>query len=162
MLKEQAKPGTKVIASIKKDRYGYDRGVTNYYFDSYEHSTFFGEILDREASVDDNVWIKWDIDRGAGKNNDIYNFEEEQEIEVSLLTAEEIFPSLEQEYQDLYKNVKDRAKERMEEVAKIIKETNQMIKESHVASDLSGMWEAIRPLLDAMDASGWQSSSWNC
>lgn len=50
---------------------------------------------------------------------------------------------------------------KMKEAAKLILESNKVAKKAGL-DNLLEMYDAIYPLLEAMDASGWNSSSFNC
>lgn len=67
------------------------------------------------------------------------------------------FSALEKEFDAIADQVIDKLKE----AGKLIKEANKIAKKSG-AKSLYEMYDAHDPLLNAMDAAGWRTSSFNC
>lgn len=147
MKKSEAKPGTKVLASTAYDEWGDGEHLGPYYYDEYDDTTLVGVIRSKPAS-EGCVWVKW-ID------GDFAN--EEEEVEISLLTLESERESIEKEFSALSKEIQGK----MKEAAKLVKEANALAKKAH-AKSLADMYDAVSPLINAMDNSGWRSSSWGC
>jgi hypothetical protein len=153
MKKSDLPPGTKVLASVSDDEYG-DNELVKYYYDQYGESTLTGTVVDNQAS-DLKAGVKqvvviWD-------ENDWRDAEEGEIVNISMLTLESERSAIEKEF----KVAAAAVKAKMTEAAKIVKEANTMAKAAHARS-LESMWDACRPLVNAMDASGWNSSSWGC
>ncbi len=154
MKKSDAKPGTKVVASYGPafDDACYDDGtdIILYRFNEDDHGDLVGVIRSEEAAPG-NVKVKW-ID---GMYLD--DVEEEMEVPLSLLTLESDRASIEA----AYKNVSKEIREKMKEAGKLVKEANSMAKKAKLGP-LADLYDAVSPLVDAMDNSGWRSSSWGC
>jgi hypothetical protein len=153
MKKSDLPPGTKVLASISDDEYG-DNELVKYYYDQYNESTLTGTVVDNQAS-DLKAGIKqvvviWD-------ENDWRESEEGEIVNISLLTLETERSTVEKEF----KAAAIAVKAKMTEAAKLVKEANTLAKTAH-AKSLESMYDACRPLIYAMDSSGWNSSSWGC
>lgn len=146
-MNKDFKPGTKVFASVDDDE--YDGGdIIKFIFDEYDDYTLVGEVMDKPAS-EDHVWVKWE-------END-HVFDDEMEVETALLTLACDIPSIEQDFKTYQKEIK----EKMKEAAKLVKEAGKLAEKAH-AKSLESMYEACRPLVNAMDQNGWRSSSWGC
>lgn len=150
MKKSDLPPGTKVIASMS---YGNEFGddnedeIVRYTYDEYDDNTLIG-VVRSEPAKGNKVVVKWiEGDRE----------EEQEEVDVAVLALASSRPELEKEFKTAQKAIKDKLKE----AAKIVKEANIMAKKAG-AKNLESMYDAIDPLIDAMDASGWRSSSWGC
>lgn len=153
MKKSDLPPGTKVLASIKSEEYGDDE-LVKYYYDQYGESTLTGTVVDSQASDlkagPKQVIVIWD-------ENDWRESEEGEIVNISLLTLETERSAIEKEFKVATLAIKAK----MTEAAKIVKEASIMARAAH-AESLESMWDACRPLVNAMDASGWNSSSWGC
>jgi hypothetical protein len=94
------------------------------------------------------VWVKWiegpRVDDG----------EDDEEVELKVLSLESERSQLDQEFKETVKLVK----EKMQEAAKLVNEAGKLVKPRR----LERMSEAVNPLVDAMDNNGWRSSSWGC
>lgn len=116
-----------------------------------------GSILDQSAS-ESTVIIQLD----AESANELLTY-----FSLNALDPFEIskdFLLLESEYLSL-----DEARElSKKEISKKIKNAASLILEAQEIADknqlgyLNEMWELVRPLVSAMDQSGWSSSSWGC
>lgn len=142
MKKSDLKPGTKVIASMDYD-YTIVRFIPNENYDL----NLVG-LVQQSYLTGNKVLVKWI----GGDFTDA-----EQEVEASILSLASDQSDLEKEYKLAVKEVKNK----MKEAGKIIKEANTMAKKAG-AENLASMYDAVHPLVDAMDASGWRSSSWDC
>lgn len=147
MKKSDLKPGTKVLLSMSNEEYSEE--IVKYFYDEYDDNTLAGTILDKPAEAG-KVWISWDE-----SNN--YSEDEEAEVYINILTLESDRSKIEQEFKNFSKGIKAKIKE----AAKLVLEANKMAKEAH-ASSLADMYDAVAPLISAMDNSGWRSSSWGC
>lgn len=149
MKKSECPPGTKVIAALQYgDEYSDDEPeVVKYTFDEYDDYTLVGVVRSKAASAG-KVWVKWI----EGERSD-----EEEEVSLKVLSLESEKDSLEKEFKAAEKVIKEKIKE----AALIVKEANKMAQKAGARS-LQDMYEAASPLVDAMDASGWRSSSWGC
>ncbi len=151
MKKSDLPPGTKVLASLSDIEYG-DSELVKYYYDQYGESTLTGTVVDNQASDlkagAKQVVVIWDV-------ND-WDFEE-QIVNISLLTLETERSTIEKEFKAATLAVKAK----VTEAAKLVKEANTLAKAAH-AKSLESMYDACVPLINAMDASGWNSSSWGC
>jgi hypothetical protein len=139
------------------------------YDGEYSDGPEFGKVVDTEFCTKGKVKVLWDndylnatcnaISKTTGKKVPPSKVAVEMDIKV-LLTEEEAkekFASLEKEYDAVAKEV--RAK--LTEAGKLVKEANKIAKKAGVDS-LADMYDAVDPLVDAMDACGWRSSSWSC
>lgn len=59
-----------------------------------------------------------------------------------------------------FKAVENHIKDKLQVAARAIAEASEIA--SGAKMDLSSMWEATRPLMNAMDEVGWRTSSLNC
>jgi hypothetical protein len=148
MKKTDLIPGTKVLVSLPSDEWSDERYV-KYYHDTYDEHTLVGTILDKKAKTG-KVWLAWD-------ESDHTSQGEEQEMDIEILTLESERSEIENDFREVSKLIK----KNMEDAAKLIKESSKLAKKAH-ASSLADMYDAVRPLVNAMDASGWNSSSWGC
>lgn len=146
MKKKDAVPGTKVLASYSYDEYE-EEGLVPYRYDEYGDMTLVGVIRSKEAS-EGHVWVKW-IEGDY--------VEEEEEVNLELLTLESEKSQIEKDFKAMSKLIK----ENMKQAAKLINESNKLAKKAHAGS-LADMYDAVAPLVHAMDNSGWRSSSWGC
>jgi hypothetical protein len=148
MKKSDLKPGTRVIACVPRDEWS-DESIVKYFHDDWNETTLAGAIIDKPAKTG-KVWVAWDEcdHRGEG---------EEQEVKIDILTLESELPEIEKDYKEVTKLIK----KNMQDAAKLIRESNQLAKKAHAAS-LESMYDAVQPLVSAMDSSGWRSSSWGC
>lgn len=146
MKKSDAKPGTKVLASTNYDEYGDGEHLGPYKYDEYGDSDLVGVIRTKEASAG-HVWVKW-------IEGDLQG--DEEEVDLKLLVLESDRATIEQDFKKVSKEVK----EKMKEAAKLVNEAGKLAKTVH--TDLQSMYDAVSPLVDAMDNNGWRSSSWGC
>lgn len=147
MKKSEAKPGTKVIATYEYgDEYGDQTpSIVPYAANDYDDYTLVGVIRSKESSAG-KVWVKW-IEGELTEEDD-------QEVELKVLSLESERSELEKEFKETTKLVK----EKMQEAAKLVNEAGRLVKPRR----LERMYEAVRPLVSAMDSNGWRSSSWGC
>jgi hypothetical protein len=147
MKKSEAKPGTKVIATYEYgDEYGDDQpSVVPYGVDDYGDNTLIGVILNEEGSTG-KVWVEWIEGKLSG--------EDDQELDLKVLSLESERSELDKEFLQTSKLVK----QKMQEAAKLVNEAGKLVKPRR----LERMYEAVRPLVNAMDSNGWRSSSWGC
>lgn len=148
MKKSDFKPGTRVVACVPREEWS-DSSIVKYFHDDWNETTLNGVILDKTAKAG-KVWVAWDEcdHRAEG---------EEDEVSLDILTLESDLPEIEKEYKAVSKLIK----ENMKEAARLVRESNKLAQKAH-ASSLESMYDAVRPLVDAMDSSGWRSSSWGC
>lgn len=151
MNKGDLKPGDKVITSLDCDEWD-TYGLTDYFYDKYEETTLFGEVLSKKAGRG-KVWVRWDQERGVGRDRT----DEEEEIDTSLLCLESEISEIEKDF----KNVEAEVKAKLEAAAELVREANQIVLDKRVAKNLSDFGNTYA-LVDAMDDSGWRSSSWSC
>ena len=148
MNKKDFKPGTKVLVTMDNNEWdGATGDLISYVHDDDDCYTLVGVVRSKEASTG-KVWVKWiegDFD------------EDEQEVDIKILTLESDRTQIEKEYSSTSKLIK----EKMKEAGKLVREANSLAKKAH-AKSLADMYNAVDPLIDAMDASGWRSSSWGC
>lgn len=148
MKKSDLKPGTRVMACLPRDEWS-DEYIVKYFHDDWNETTLLGTVIDKPAEVG-QVWIAWD-------ESDHHSDGDEQEVDISILTLESDRSEIEKDYKAVAKLIK----QNMKDAAKLITESNKLAKRGH-ANSLESMYDAVRPLIDAMDASGWRSSSWGC
>lgn len=148
MKKSDLVPGTKVLVSVDSEEYG-DHEMIKYVYDGgYDDYTIVGTIQDKSAEAG-KVFVQWD-------ENDHLDLEEE-EVEISLLTLASDRDQIELDFKAIAKLVKAN----MQDAARLIRESNKLAEKAHARS-LADMYDAVRPLINAMDNSGWRSSSWGC
>lgn len=148
MSKNKLTPGTKVIAAIRyPEEYDYDGEEklikfvsTNTYDECIE-----GTVLDKEAS-EGKVFVAWD------------DVEDPEEVSIKILSLLSEKSVLEKEFQEAEKAIK----QKMKEAAALVKEANKMAKKAGARNLAEMQYDAASPLVNAMDASGWRSSSWGC
>lgn len=148
MKKSEAKPGVKVIASISYNEWGDVDPLTPYFIADYDdETTLIGVIRSREAQAG-HVWVKWIEGQFE---------EDEEEVDIKLLTLESDRDKIEQEFKKVSKEIK----EKMKTAADLVKEAGKLARKAH-AKSLQDMYDVCSPLIDAMDDNGWRSSSWGC
>lgn len=148
MKKKDLKPGTRIIVSTPSDEWSQEEYV-KYYHNKYDDTTYVGTILDKPAT-EGYVWVAWDED-------DNHSEGEETEIGIDILTLESERSKIEDDFKLFAAQIKDK----MKEAAKLVLEGNKLAKQAH-ASSLADLYDAVAPLVNAMDQSGWRSSSWGC
>ena len=155
MKKSDAKPGTKVLATWAGafEEYSEEEIVTYQYNDG-DYGELVGVIRSKEASPG-HVWVKW-ID-GDGLDSIDAGEDNEMEVDLKILTLASEKSDIEKDFKDVSKAIK----EKMKEAGKLVLEANAMAKQAHLGS-LANLYDAARPLVNAMDDSGWRSSSWGC
>jgi hypothetical protein len=137
-------------------------GIATSDYDDYDEGTKPGKLrYDPHSSPDygvvsdlltnGQVMVKWD-DEWKNKNN--------HPVDVSSLALESVLKeklsSLEEEFLEIEKEIKIKMKEasvKIKEASKLAKKTGHSLEE---------MYDAVSPLVNAMDAAGWRSSSWGC
>lgn len=153
MKKSDAKPGTKVLASYSSAYEEYSDGeIIAYRYDGEgeDYGSLVGVIRTKEASPG-HVWVKW-IEGDYLDSLD----EEESEVDLKILILESERSDIEQEFKKVSKEIK----EKMKEAARLVNDAGKLAKKAH--AELASMYDAARPLVDAMDNNGWRSSSWGC
>jgi hypothetical protein len=148
MNKNELTPGTKVIAALRyPDEYDYDgeEKVVKYSSgDSYDE-TLEGVVVDKPAAKG-KVFVQWD------------DVDEPDEVDVKVLSPISAKSDLEKEFKETEKAIK----EKMKAAAALVKEANKMAQKAGVRNLAEMQYGAAGPLVDAMDNSGWRSSSWGC
>lgn len=94
------------------------------------------------------IIVEWDEDKIL-KSVDESTLRSKAEIDKSWSSLEEEFFA-----------VSEKIKGKMKEAAKLLTEAHALSKKT--GQDLAGMYDAIGPLLNAMDDCGWRTSSFNC
>lgn len=156
MKKSEAKPGTKVLATYAPAYEEYtDEEIVKYSYDPEGYGDMLGVIRSKEAQPG-HVWVKW-IEGEYLDSLDVEGEECETEVDIKILTLESERDQIEKEFKDLQKQIK----EKMKEAAKLVNEAGELAEKAHARS-LESLWDASHPLIDAMDANGWRSSSWGC
>jgi hypothetical protein len=148
MNKGDLKPGTRVMASVYHDDYGYGGAeIIPYYIADCENYMITGTVTDAKTDRK-QVFVAWDD----------HEYEiEDGPVDVELLTLESDQDRIEKEFEEVFEKVK----EKMRQAAELISEAHEIALEGH-AKDLASMYGAVSPLVNAMDNSGWRSSSWGC
>lgn len=111
-----------------------------------DNETQYGVI--KKITSEELVSVKWD-DLGLVHNVEVEFLLPEKE-------AKEKWSSLEKEYKVIEKEIH----KKMKEAAVLLKEANKLAKKT--GNSLGEMYDAIDPLMDAMDVCGWNTSSFNC
>lgn len=148
MKKSELKPGTKVMACAPREEWSSESTV-KYFHDDWNETTLIGTILEKPAKPG-KIWVAWDECDHRGES-------EEEEVKIDILTLESDLPKIEKDYKAAAKLIK----ENMKSAAALIAKSNKLAQAAH-ASSLESMYDAIQPLVDAMDNAGWRSSSWDC
>jgi hypothetical protein len=107
------------------------------------------------AVTDDNVIIKWDATRYDAAHEGNLDLEDQK----SLYPEEELkkkWSKLEEDFTKLEVQVVDKVKA----AGKLLREANKIAKKT--GHSLEEMYDAISPLMDAMDDCGWNTSSFGC
>lgn len=146
MTKKVFVPGVRVLASVNNEEYG-DGEIISYQISEYSDNTLTGTVMDKPAETG-FVFVKFD-------ENDWEH--DEEEVEENILVLESDLPQLEKEFEKVSKEIT----KKMKKAADLINEAGQLAESAH-GTTLQSMWEASRPLVQAMDANGWNSSSWGC
>lgn len=150
MKKINAKVNARVIASYAPN-YEETYDVVPFSYNEIDETKLVGVILDKPATAG-NVWVKF-IEGEYLES--VENVELEFRIKDLILESEQY--TLEEEFRKANKDIKNK----ILEAAKLIKEANSIAKTSHLGR-LANIYAAIVPLINAMDDSGWRSSSWGC
>src|SRR5574338_893740 len=115
------------------------------YISDYMEEPDYGVVTD--VLSNGNVKVKWDANS---------NQEDEEEYEAAHLLLEKDLKAklvtLDKEFKETTKQIK----EKMKEAAALVKEANKLAKKT--GNTLEEMYDAVRPLVNAMDSSGWRSS----
>jgi hypothetical protein len=147
MKKSDFKPGTKVVASVNDEEYsGHE--LIKFAFQDYGNP-LLGTVADKPAARG-KVFVEWSEDDNE------YGLED-GEVDMNLLSLESDLPQFEKDFKAATKLIK----KNMEAAAELINISNKMATKNH-AQSLAHMHDAVRPLINAMDSSGWRSSSWGC
>ncbi len=143
MKKKNLAVGTRVAYKLDASETGQDIYLTAGVIDSEPVKNVAGVL---------QVSVKWD-DNWRNPNPEL--------VPVSALDLEsavkEKASELEKEFQKFEKQVIAKLKE----AAKLVKEADKIAKKAGVEG-LNQMYEATYPLEKAMDACGWNTSSWSC
>lgn len=132
-------------------------------YDEYEETQYTKYRYDPEAEANYGVitsllpdgvqaTVKWD--------NEWYDRYHDEPVKLAELMHEEAFKKLEAKLEEQFNEVEKEIAAKMKDAAKIIKEANKLAKKT--GRNLESMYDAVSPLVSAMDASGWRSSSWGC
>lgn len=148
MKENNFKPGTRVLASINDEEYGYQE-LIKYVYNEYSEYTISGTVLDK-PSKPGRVFVAWDEE---ALNN--FDLEKDDDVEIDILTLESDQSEIEKEFKSVAKQVKEKVKQ----AAALVREANKLAQKGH-AKDLQSM--GASELISAMDDSGWRSSSWGC
>lgn len=143
MKKTDLTIGTRVAYKLDSDETGQDLYLTAGAVDSEPTKNGDGKLV---------VSVKWD-DSWRNPNPEL--------VLVSDLALEKDVKkqasALEKEFRSYEKLVEAKLKE----AAKLIKEADKLAKKAGVEG-LHQMYESTYPLENAMDAAGWNTSSWSC
>jgi len=157
MKKSDLKPGTKVLASIEHpEEYSLDEErIVRYTYDEYGDNDLIGVVRSKPAAPG-KVFVSWIEGDRAGESEGA-DKEAGEEVDIKVLSLLSDRSVLDKEFRAAEKQIK----EKLKEAGKIIREANKMAQKAG-ARHLASMYDAVDPLVDAMDDSGWSSSSWNC
>lgn len=148
MKKDELTPGTKVIAALRHpeeyDWNGEEEVVKYSSKDSYDEE-LVGVVADKPAAKG-KVFVQWD------------DVEELDEVDIKVLSLYSQKNDLEKEFKEAEKAIK----EKMKAAADLVKEANKMAQKAGVRYLAEMQYDAASPLVNAMDDSGWRSSSWGC
>ena len=148
MKKSDLRPGTKVIATLQyPEEYSDDEEQIVRYFPESYSGPLIGVIRSQEASPG-KVFVSWIEGERTG---------EEEEVDTKVLALASDQAALDAEFKVVEKQIK----EKLTEAGKLVKEAHKMAQKAG-AHSLESMYDAVRPLVHAMDDSGWRSSSWGC
>lgn len=114
----------------------------------YDHdeAPAYGVLTVLEGSTWD---VKWDD-----------KYTQTEWFDFSQLHPEEKFKEQYNALEIQYNEVSRQIKENMKEAGKLLKDSNKLAQK--IGKDLHDMYDALDPLLSAMDSSGWRTSSFNC
>jgi hypothetical protein len=148
MKKSDLKPGTKVLACVPSEEWSSET-IVKYFHNDWNECTLIGVVMDKPAKTG-KVWVDWeDCDhRSEGSP---------EEVKMDILTLFAELPEIEKEYKEACKLIK----ENMKEAAALIAKSNKLALAAH-AQSLEDMYNAVKPLVNAMDNAGWRSSAWGC
>lgn len=148
MNKNKLTPGTKVIAALRfpeeYDYYGEEK-VVKFSSENTNDETLEGVVLDKPAAKG-KVFVQWD------------DVDEPDEVDIKVLSLASEKSDLEKEFKETEKAIK----EKMKEAAALVKEANKLAQKAGVRYLAEMQYGAAGPLVNAMDDSGWRSSSWGC
>jgi hypothetical protein len=150
--KKEFKVGDRVGHTVyfEEDRYGDGEQVIGIRYNPDQDEPDYGVVTD--VLSNGKLMITWDSDwKNANGNKPLpaNEFLLEEEVEKK-------FAKLEQEFNQVEKEIKSKLKE----AAALIKAAGKLAEKT--GNSLADMYDAVGPLRNAMDASGWHSSSWNC
>jgi hypothetical protein len=137
----------------------------------YEGEFSDGPVFGMVAAVltGGKVKVLWDDD-GLNEQKALYNEKTGKQkslsIEPATMDSKMLMPEAEikakfSELEKEYEVVAVQIKSKLTEAGKLIKEAHKMAKKSG-ADSLHDMYDAVDPLIDAMDACGWRTSSFDC
>lgn len=147
------KVGDRVGLAVSEydDEYNYDGPTVGKLRYNEDEGPEYG-VVTRVVSSG-RVFVKWD--------NEWYNkYHEDEEQETNKLLPEAVHKK---EYARLkadYNKLGTEIKAKMKEAAKLVREAGKLASKTN--HELSEMYDEVSPLINAMDASGWRSSSWGC
>lgn len=110
----------------------------------------YGVITDVLSSG--KIVVKWD--------NEYYDRYNQDPVDANTLLPEEVMKKKLDKLRESYDKTEGEIEQKMKEAAKLIKEANKLAKKT--GHELAEMYDVISPLVGAMDASGWRTSSWGC
>ena len=148
MNKSELTPGTKVIAALRHpEEYDYNgkEEIVKYSSDDSYDETLEGVVLDKPAAKG-KVFVQWE------------DVDDPDEVDMKILSLLSEKSELEKEFKEAQKAIKEKIKE----AAAIVKEANKMAQKAGARNLAEMQYGAAGPLVDAMDNSGWRSSSWGC
>jgi hypothetical protein len=111
---------------------------------------YYGEVI--ALTTDDKLVVKWDSDYHQSYHSGPIPLDEvalEKDAKVEYTRLEEEF-----------NEISDALAEKMKKAGKIIVEAAKLAKQNGL--ELREMYDAYRPLYNAMDQAGWNTSSFNC
>lgn len=119
------------------------------FISDYMEEPDYGVVTD--VLSNGNVKVKWDPNACQ---------EDDEEYDPAHLLAEAALKAklvtLDKEFKETTKLIK----EKMKEAAALVKDANKLAKKT--GNNLEEMYDAVHPLVNAMDSAGWRSSSWGC
>ncbi len=148
MSKHTFKVGDRVAYTLV-DRYdAYEqKTIVPWFVSEYGEAPDYGVVTD--LLNDGTVLVKWD--------NEYANRRLSKGLEPKLLLLEEDMKEriskLDEEFNETTKEIKAK----MKEASALVKEASKLAKKT--GNELAEMHDAVKPLVNAMDASGWRATS---
>src|SRR5271165_2670864 len=136
MKKSELKPGTKVIACMKHpaDEWSDDVSyVGRYTPNEYRDDYLIGVVLIKATSNANKVFVSWIEGELEG---------EEQEVDVKVLSLVSDRGTLEKEFKEAQKAIK----EKLKEAGNLVREANKIAQKAG-AQSLADMYDVVDPLV---------------